>query len=53
MPILKKVIHYRKYERRNQMRYIELKDGAIYNFENMKVMGILNATKDSFIQVQG
>lgn len=30
------------------MRYIELKDGAIYNFENMKVMGILNATKDSF-----
>lgn len=30
------------------MRYIELKDGTIYNFENMKIMGILNATKDSF-----
>ena len=30
------------------MRSIELKDGTIYNFENMKIMGILNATKDSF-----
>lgn len=30
------------------MRHIELKDGTIYNFENMKVMGILNATDDSF-----
>ena len=30
------------------MRHIELKDGTIYNFENMKIMGILNATDDSF-----
>ena len=30
------------------MRYIELKDGSVYKFENMKVMGILNATDNSF-----
>lgn len=30
------------------MRYITLKDGTKYNFDNMKVMGILNATDDSF-----
>lgn len=30
------------------MRYIELKDGSIYKFENMKIMGILNATDNSF-----
>lgn len=30
------------------MRYITLKDGSVYNFDNMKVMGILNATDDSF-----
>lgn len=30
------------------MRYIELKDGSVYKFENMKVTGILNATDNSF-----
>ncbi|MCX7695913.1 MAG: dihydropteroate synthase [Caloramator sp.] len=30
------------------MRYITLKDGTRYNFDRMKVMGILNATPDSF-----
>lgn len=30
------------------MRHIELKDGRVYDFQNMKVMGILNATDDSF-----
>lgn len=30
------------------MRYITLKDGSVYNFDNMKVMGILNATDNSF-----
>lgn len=30
------------------MRHIELKDGTIYKFENMKTMGILNATDNSF-----
>ena len=30
------------------MRYIELKDGSVYKFENMKIMGILNATDNSF-----
>ncbi len=30
------------------MRHIELRDGTIYKFDNMKIMGILNATDDSF-----
>ncbi|NLV75663.1 MAG: dihydropteroate synthase [Tissierellia bacterium] len=30
------------------MRYIKLKDGSIYKFENMKIMGILNVTDNSF-----
>ncbi|WP_027308098.1 dihydropteroate synthase [Caloramator sp. ALD01] len=30
------------------MRYITLRDGRIYVFDKMKVMGILNATPDSF-----
>lgn len=30
------------------MRYITLKDGTRYDFDRMKVMGILNATPDSF-----
>ncbi|MCX7950479.1 MAG: dihydropteroate synthase, partial [Clostridiales bacterium] len=30
------------------MRYITLRDGRKYNFDKMKVMGILNATPDSF-----
>ena len=30
------------------MRYMTLKDGSVYNFDSMKVMGILNATDDSF-----
>lgn len=30
------------------MRYITLRDGRRYNFDKMKVMGILNATPDSF-----
>lgn len=30
------------------MRHITLKDGSVYNFDSMKVMGILNATDNSF-----
>lgn len=30
------------------MRFIKLRDGRIYNFDSMKVMGIINATPDSF-----
>lgn len=30
------------------MRYMTLKDGTVYSFDKMKVMGILNATYDSF-----
>lgn len=30
------------------MRYITLKDNKVYNFDSMKVMGILNATDNSF-----
>ncbi|MCR2042946.1 dihydropteroate synthase [Anaerosalibacter massiliensis] len=30
------------------MRYIELKDGTIYKFKNMKIMGIINVTDNSF-----
>ncbi|TDT51348.1 dihydropteroate synthase [Fonticella tunisiensis] len=30
------------------MRYITLRDGRRYNFDRMKIMGIINATYDSF-----
>lgn len=30
------------------MRYITLKDGTRYNFDKMKIMGIINATPNSF-----
>lgn len=30
------------------MRYIELKDGTIYKFKNIRIMGIINATDNSF-----
>lgn len=30
------------------MRYITLRDGRRYNFDRMKIMGIINATNDSF-----
>ncbi|WDC83696.1 dihydropteroate synthase [Caloramator sp. mosi_1] len=30
------------------MRYITLRDGRVYEFDRMKIMGILNATPDSF-----
>lgn len=32
------------------MRYISLKDGSKYYFDRMKIMGILNATPDSFYE---
>lgn len=32
------------------MKYITLKDGIRYNFDMMKIMGIINATEDSFFQ---
>lgn len=32
------------------MKYVTLRDGRRYNFDSMKIMGIINATEDSFFR---